>query len=234
MIETNINNSNLVLSQEPKTKIHPRVTSWDVDHLTQHVDGSSESQEKPPKTSFCSLLCANLHSIFKTKASTNQVINAEPISSKQTTINTSTTSEIINKIFLENSLPSANTSCDELSTYQGDVQKENGNNKRKIVPVYCSSNMALNVSKSNPSLSNTNQTHVSTLMPSINETTVEAIVDNDNEKESKDTIDEAIKNLGVKLSDISTNFDSLSIEEIKASESSSASSIELYQRPEVK
>jgi hypothetical protein len=177
--------SSMVITNEPKLKIHPNIANYD--------DTSNEPLAQSPKSSVCSLLCTNLYSIFKTHKETNENLNQNDDKLKN-----------IDKICFDNY--SSSTSCDsiDLSIFHKQLQQDQQNiNKRKIMPVYFSSNSDVlnNQSFSKFSLNSMPQTNL-----------VGRDIMFENEKNSKDMIDIAIKNLGVNLSQISTNFDSLSME----------------------
>jgi hypothetical protein len=205
MIETTINND-LTITQEPKLIIHSNVNKI--------LDTDSEQQQNTditPKSSVCSNLCNNFFSLFKKDENNKKNFNN---SSAETT----TTEKIINKIFLENSISSSNTSCDsiDISFFQRQNQiLEEHKNKRKILPDYKNSYTG--------SLSNHSSNDYETYR--TNFTTLDNVVDNNNngENKSKDTIDEVIKDLNINLSQISTNFDSLSLE-LKMSENNTSAS----------
>ena len=221
--ETFIND--IAVVQEPKIVIHPNVNKFlDIDS-EQQLEQHQQDVDLTPKSSVCSNLCTNLFSILKK----NKPINECEDTSKKNINNSSssiTTDRIINKIFLENSISSSNTSCDSIDISffqrQNQIMQESGNNKRKIFPDYRHSNS----NGSSTSLSNDsiiNETYLTTTNNHENDNISQTNI----EHKSKDTIDEAIKNLGLNLSQISTNFDSLSIEMKNTSENTSATHSDL-------
>ena len=231
MIETitnnNSNNNNsefMAITQEPKLIIHSNVNNiLDTDSCEQQRQNNIEIT---PKNSVCSNLCKNLFSIFKKD---EKKIADKNMNSSSAIL---TTEKIINKIFLENSISSSNTSCDsiDLSFFHRQSQiLEESKNKRKILPEYKNSYGSL----SGTSISNENETYRTNFTASdyINDKNK-----NEFDNKSKDTIDEVIKNLNINLSQISTNFDSLSMD-LKMSENTSASqsdvSLDLQSRKSV-